>query len=235
MDGVRTHDAIYLKENYKLNPKEYYKFIKAEIEKKFAGKSMSILDVGCETGSFLHYLHKSFPNAKLTGMDVMQELLDEVNLPDIGANTIKCDISNSACIPDKKYDVITMMGVLGIFDDYKVVLDNLMSMIKNNGIVYIFSCFNPENVDMLMRCRMSGDDGVWEKGWNVFSLASLKKHCEANGWKFDIKDFHMPFRIKKNKNDILRSWTVDINGELSVINGLQLIHYFYLFSITKGE
>lgn len=32
MDGKRTHDKFYLNENYKANPKEYYKMVKNEME-----------------------------------------------------------------------------------------------------------------------------------------------------------------------------------------------------------
>ena len=33
----RTHDKFYLNENYKSNPKEYYKMVKSEIDKDFDG------------------------------------------------------------------------------------------------------------------------------------------------------------------------------------------------------
>ncbi len=234
-DGVRTHDKFYLKENYKTEPKEYYKLVKSEIEKNFHGllEGRAILDVGCETGSFLHYLRESFPSASLTGLDVMQELLDEVNKPnDIGAVTINADISSQLTISEK-YDAVTMLGVLGIFDDYEKVIDNLVSLISDDGCVYIFSAFNPEDLDMIMRCRRSNDDGEWEKGWNVFSLETIRNYCEHKGWKHEIIEFHMPFAIEKRTSDPLRSWTVTLNGEMAVINGLQLLHNFYLFKIWK--
>lgn len=237
MEGQRTHDRFYLKEDYKNSPKEYYKFVKSFIEqdsKMWGGEDFKLLDVGCETGSFLHYIRKEFPQAKLAGMDVMQELLDEVNHPtSIDASVINGDISATLTIETGAWDAVTMLGVLSIFDDFKPVIKNLMSLITPKGCVYIFSVFNPETVDMIMRCRASRSDGEWEKGWNIFSEDSVSCFIEREGWKHKFAEFHMPFDIPRHEDDPLRSWTVNMNGRLTVINGLQLIHNFRLLKIWK--
>lgn len=234
MDGVRTHDKFYLKENYKNKPKEYYKFVAKNIQEDFSGGGVrSFVDIGCETGSFLHYIHSIFPEFKLTGVDVMKELLDEVNKPeDIGATTILTDISKVPCTIKDQFDIVTMMGVIGIFDDFEPIIDNLLSITREHGCIYIFGVFNPEKLDMIMRCRKSGEVNTnWEKGWNIFSIHSMTEYCQKKGKQMDISEFSMPFAIEKNKVDPLRSWTVDISGTLMVINGLQLIHHFYLIKI----
>lgn len=38
---------------------------------------VSLLDIGCETRSFLHYIRFCYQGVALTGMDVMKELLDK--------------------------------------------------------------------------------------------------------------------------------------------------------------
>ena len=238
MESFRTHDKFYLKENYKTEPKEYYKMVQREMEKDFreAGRqtSVSILDIGCETGSFLHYLRRCYPYAELAGMDVMQELLDQVSQPeDAGIRTVRADISDASALPDKKYQAVSCLGVFGIIDDYACVLENIMTLVEEGGTAYIFGAFNPEGLDVVIRCRRSRQTGEWEKGWNLFSLESLSALCEDNGWVYQFLPFEMPFPIPKHEDDPLRSWTVENGNSYMVINGLQLIHHFYLLKIKK--
>ena len=73
---MRTHDVFYLDETYKKNPKESSKFILEEIKKDFSVNektAFSILDIGCETGSFLEFVGCNCLNAQLYGIDVMPE------------------------------------------------------------------------------------------------------------------------------------------------------------------
>lgn len=82
MKVERTHDKLYLNTDYKKNPKEYYKFVKNEIVKEHnfnRDSQFTLLDIGCETGSFLCFIKKNFLHSKLTGMDIMPELLERVN------------------------------------------------------------------------------------------------------------------------------------------------------------
>ena len=239
MEGQRTHDRLYLKEDYKTVPKEYYKMVQREMDKDMAEtggeeENLSFLDIGCETGSFLHYLRRCYPQAELTGMDVMQELLDQVSQPrDAGIRTVLADIRDAASLPHKKYRAVTCLGVLGIFDDFTVVIRNIMELTEDGGTAWIFGAFNPDNLDVMIRCRRSGWNGEWEKGWNVFSMASLAAFCRENGWQHQFLPFYMPFEIPKHEDDPLRSWTVRTEDKYVVINGLQLVHHFYLMKIKK--
>ena len=240
MNSQRTHDKFYLNETYKSNPKEYYKLTRNEIEKDFnltsASKRISLLDIGCETGSFLYYLRTCYPNISLSGMDVLPELLARVNdgINKGGGGEIQtfcCDISDKNTLPQKKFYIITMLGVITIFDDYKSVLNNVMSMLQDNGKMYLFSMFNPEDVDVLVRCRKSNDNGPWERGWNCFSLTSIKHYCEENNWNCEVIPFRMPFEIPRHPDDPLRSWTEETKDGLMIINGIQLRHNLYLLKI----
>lgn len=236
MEGKRTHDAFYLKENYKSNPKEYFKLTAKNIEIDLSAKkgNFSIMDVGCETGSFLHYIHSCFPKAQLYGIDVMKELLDEVNKPvDIGIKAHLADISSTSFKSDMKYDAVTMLGVLGIFDDFEPVIDNLVEMTAEGGRTYIFGIFNPEKLDVVLRSRPAGTHDEWEKGWNVFAEESIAQYCDKKNLKHEFVEFNMPFAIERHEGDPLRSWTVDMGDRFMVVNGLQLIHNFRLLKIWR--
>ncbi len=235
MDIQRTHDRFYLNENYKDNPKEYFKLVRREMINDLGYDSdaaFDLLDVGCETGSFLAYIKKCFPKADLWGMDVMPELLEKLQ----DGHPILADISDESTLPDKKFDVITMLGVLSIFDDFRPVLTNLTKMLKVNGAIYIFSIFNPEDLDVLIKSRKSCEnENVWETGWNTFSIRSVAEYCRELGYQQEFVPFSLSLDIPKHKDDPLRSWTVDLNdGKKMIVNGLQLVHNFYLVKL-RGE
>lgn len=238
----RSHDKFYLKEDYKNKPKEYFKLVKSEIEKDLAymGKdNFCMLDVGCETGSFLAYIRKHYPDAELFGMDVMSELLDKLN-SGMGENekpfhAILGSIADESALPEEKFDFITMLGVMSIFEDFRPIILNLKKMLNNNGYIYIFSIFNPENLDVLIKSKKSCDNSdVWETGWNTFSIKSIEKFCEDNGLKYQFIPFELKIDIEKHEDDPLRSWTLEMKDEKKmIVNGLQLVHNFYLLKLWQ--
>lgn len=233
----RTHDKFYLKESYKENPKEYYKFVRNDLK---YGKEdeFSLLDIGCETGSFLYYIRKCFPNSHLYAIDVMEDLLAKVNDGIEGEEIVvtKADISDVSTLPRCKVDVVTMLGVISIFDDFKKILDNAMSLVSpHGGILYIFGIFNPEEYDVLVKAKKVGKE-KWESGWNVFSIKSIEDYCIETNLSCEISPFYLEIDIFKREDDVLRSWTQNMcDGRKLVINGLQIIHNFYLIKITKKD
>lgn len=241
MKVERTHDKLYLNEDYKSSPKEYYKFVKKEIISDTSFKSNSIfnlLDIGCETGSFLYFLKTDFPKAKLSGLDIHQDLLNKVNEQvdeDNKIHTICADISSRETLPKQKYDLITMLGVLSIFDNYESILDNVLTLLNDKGRLYIFGIFNPKDLDVLIKSRNSRQDSVtWESGWNCFSKLSIKNYCNKYSLNCEFKPFSLNMDIPEREEDPLRSWTKTICGnERMIINGLQLVHNFYLCKIWK--
>ncbi len=243
MEVERTHDKFYLNENYKENPKEYFKFVKKQIEKDFGNGVYSddfdMLDVGCETGSFLTFIRRQFPNAELWGMDIMPELLEELNSgQEAGAKPLHPllgNIADDTTLPEQKFDIITMLGVISIFDDFRPVLRNLAKMLKENGQIYIFGIFNPEDLDVLIKSRHSGESkDKWETGWNTFSTASVGKYCREIEFQYEFLPFELGIDIPKHEGDPLRSWTLEMNsGKRMIVNGLQLVHNFYLLKMWK--
>lgn len=234
----RTHDKFYLKDVYKSEPKEYFKLVRAEIGKMYSSDNeFSLLDIGCASGGFLYYLRKEFPLANLAGMDVMKDLLSLVNDGIDGKKIITYlgDIASRETLPDSKYDVITMLGVLSIFDEFEKVLDNAVNMLDKKGVLMVFGIFNPEDLDVLIKSRKAGKkEEVWESGWNYFSKKSMEAYCEEHNLKYEWISFHFHLDIQKHENDPLRSWTIDLPGEQKmIVNGLQLVHHFYLLKITR--
>lgn len=236
IDGVRTHDYIYLHEKMD-QPKESFKFILQYAENHLKSLEIpAVLDIGCATGSFLDYFNKSYPNAIIDGLDIVPDLLEKAKKTVQGAHFIQGDIAGSMDeLELKKYDAIFMSGVHSIFDDLDPVFDNILSLLKSQGRAYIFGIFNPEPLDVIIRSRRSNTTGAWEKGWNLFSIDSVSHLLDEKNLNYHFRKFTISIDIDKHEDDPLRSWTVDLEGGKKIIqNGLQLVHPFYLLEIIKG-
>lgn len=199
-----------------------------------------MIDIGCETGSFLYYLRKSYRNAELIGFDVVPALLDKVD-KELAVKTVQGDISDIETYKDKIHDLkecdfITMLGVLSIFDDFKPIIHNALDLLKEDGILYIFGIFNPENIDVIIRSKNADKECNWERGWNCFSKYSVEEYCRELGYGVEFLPFHIGIDIPKHQDDPLRSWTIDLmSGEKMIVNGLQLVHNFYLAKIRRRK
>ena len=229
---VRTHDKLYLKEDRKNEPKEYFKFINSIVKEQVSRKDIKVVDVGCATGDFVYYLKQQYPNIDITGIDVDDELLARARKEVPQANFVQGDISAGGDFG--KYDLVFMNGVHSIFENLDW-LGNLLKMRRNEkSCIYVFGLFNPENLDVIIKARPSGSTCKWETGWNVFSMQTVSSYLTENKLKSEYRKFEIGLDITKDLNDPFRSWTEPIgNGKRMIISGLQLRHTFYLLEITS--
>ena len=229
----RTHDKLYLKENRKKNPKEYFKFILRHAKTHISKYDFPrIIDIGCATGDFLWYIHQNHPKAELVGVDVKSELLNKAKKEVKNASFVKGNIYTGENLPQGNFNAVFMSGVHSIFDDIKPWLNNLLNLINDNGKIYIFGIFNPEDVDVLVKAKKS-DEKIWQPGWNLFSKKTMSKYLEVKNIEYSFEKFNIKIDIEKNDKDPLRSWTFKLeNGQRRIVNGVQLIHHFYLLELS---
>jgi len=233
LDNLREHDDLYLNENRKNTPKEYFKFIGNFFENYINSiENPTILDIGCATGDYLYFIHQKFPSAKISGMDIRNDLLEKAKSEVPFARFFQDDISDRKTLKKEKFDFVFMLGVHSIFDDYKTVLDNVVKKLNDGGRAGIFGIFNPEDVDVLMKVRHS-DDEKWQSGWNIFSKKTISNYLKEMKISHRFIDWRIDMDISKNVSDPLRSWTFkDENGQRIIVNGIQLLHTFSLLEIT---
>ena len=60
------------------------------------------------------------------------------------------DINNLKSI-NLKFDVISLLGVLGFFDNYKIIIEKLSNLLKSDGRLIVHSNFNNYDVDVLIK------------------------------------------------------------------------------------
>lgn len=240
----RTHDKIYLEEDRKDTPKEYFKFTyqKMQVDLDFS-KVKSFCDIGCATGDFLYYISQQLIayDIQYWGVDVNNNLLER-SKQEVGKAIFRnADIFTGANLPfDQKFDVITMFGVHGIFDSFEPWVQNILCMLSNNGKAYVFGLFNPINLDVLIKSKASSsydnlkrnDEERWESGWNLFSQTSILNYLKTLGVHGEFSKFSIGIEIPRQQ-DPLRSWTEKMaDGSYIIQNGLQLIHPFYLLTLS---
>ena len=232
MKMKRTHDNFYLGED-NLNIKQIFVEIADEMSLYHFD---SVADVGCSTGAFPNYLQKRFPNTKIVGIDYMQSLLTKAknDFPLLEFNHGNVlDIKSVT----QKYDVITMLGVLGIFDDYKTVIENVLSWLSPNGILILKSMVSEFDIDVVIKYKNSSlnlDENSLESGWNIISEKSLSLVVDANNAKIiSSKPFHLKVELDKQA-DVMRSWTEkNTNGGKDTYNALHVRQPHRIITIKK--
>lgn len=200
----------------------------------------SLLDIGCASGELLYYLSKNFPDMSLSGADIFDDLLKKARnyLPDTEFyNLSVLDIPDSMA---KKFDIVLAIGVMSIFDEDELIKfwDNLSKLVKPGGKIYVLAPLNEYGSDIIVkhRKRIKNQLGDWEKGWNIYSIDTIKEIFAKKGWSdFYIEEFKIGMNIPK-REDPVRTWTIKTeNNDYQLINGLKIMINHYFISIRGAE
>lgn len=177
----RTHDAeIYLSENRYDDPKEIFKVLsdKAASLATTAGE-IFILDVGCAAGEFSYYLRKRYPDATITGLDVVPSLLKKARVMVPDAHFIEADVHDRKAIGAKSQDVIFMCGVLSIFDRFEPVHRELALLVPSR------------RKDLHLRTVQSTSGGRMD---SVPDFREARKIAQGSGMECIFRGVHPGFR-----------------------------------------
>ena len=118
-----------------------------------SGQCDTLLDVGSGRGVFLFPLLREFPELEVTSMDILPhrvELLDCVRLGGVAnLHPMLGDICGCA-LPDKSFDVVTMLEVLEHIPDTEAAVKNAVRLARNYIIVSVPSKpdDNPEHIHL---------------------------------------------------------------------------------------
>lgn len=232
---TRDHDsAVYTKEKRKKVTKENFKFIFRETEpylKKF--DTPEIVDVGCATGDFLYFLGKKHPKTVSKGVDVLKELLEIAKKEVPRSSFHRGDICIKKTLPKERFDIAYLIALHNAFDSIDLWLDNFLSLIRDGGYGFIFSFFNADDYDVLVKVRKSGTNDKWQAGWNVLSKKTFSDFLKKRKIKHEFVPWSIKKDIKKNEKDPLRSWTIKKSNGQRMVRNTAVIHDFYLLKIYK--
>ena len=212
--------------NKKIIIKEYFKEIKNFISKQ--KKIVSLCDVGCASGDFVNFIKEK--NINVIGIDKSPKLLKHAKQKNPDLKFYRYDLKKNINLK-KKYDIVTCLGTMTIFDNWKLPLKNLFKLCKKNGVIILYDPLNIYNVDTIIRFKNSKN---WLSGFNLFSKKTIKKYIKEINKKSVIRfeRFNPKLILKKNK-DSMRAWSVKINNSRRIMVGTSQILDFHIIKIKN--
>tara|TARA_B100001250_G_scaffold414415_1_gene452643 strand:+ start:3774 stop:4526 length:753 start_codon:yes stop_codon:yes gene_type:complete len=232
----RNHDLLYLNENRYENPKKQHKDLVKIILKllpKIKKINKPIRDIGCAAGELLYFLNKKTNNSiTLVGYDVVNKLIYKAKKKMKNNDNVSFkhgSVTNTSLIKKSSSSLCIFSGVLSIFDEFQSSFNNLINWTANNGYIMVLSIFNDYPYDVLIKYRSSDNfkKNEYHLGWNTFSKKSIQNFLKNNKnvKKFYFKDLFLDFDLKKNKKDLMRTWTIEKRSKKKkfLTNGLNVI------------
>jgi len=238
MTRPNDYDRYYLNQDLRKEPKESFKFV-ARIIKDFVAsfKTPNIADIGCATGELLMHLKACYPDANYFGFDIDELLLEKASKELPFAKFSLIDITDEKTLPITKFDLIFLNGVIGYYDNISSWAVNLVEMLSKDGRAFVYSTFNPENVDVLIRLKNpTVENSDYMTFGNIFSFHSIEKELKKLNANVKFHPFNIDIDIQKNESDPIRSWTFkDEFGKRITKNGAQVIQNYYLLEISRNN
>jgi SAM-dependent methyltransferase len=219
-------------------PKEKWKALAALIAEAGLGTA-SLMDVGCGVGDLLHLIRSRFPGYRLTGIDTSDALLAQArSVPGLAGLTLRKDDALTFVYRDyqaEPFDLITCSGVLPIFDEPEPLLGNLLANARAGGRIYVFSMFNPDDIDVRIRYRDNlHQPDEWQCGQNIHSVQTISRWLSGRVQSFRFVPFEMPFDLPKQEAYPHRSWTFRAaDGRRFTTSGLSLLYQDRFLEICR--
>jgi SAM-dependent methyltransferase len=232
----RTHDKFYAEE-HPLKPKESFKVV-ADLIKNYRGvneEKLEIFDIGCATGEFPDYLKNVFSEDRIVGIEYLRGLVNVAKNRYPTIEFFQDSILNEKALKESQANVITVLGVISIFDDIEPIVKNLAKWIKSSGRIFIHGMFNPFPIDVYVKYAHSHDrkNKILESGWNIVSQTTTRELFTENGAKEVIfHNFKIGVDLPPHPNDPVRSWTESLqDGSKQIVNALQIKQPQYIAEI----
>jgi cyclopropane fatty-acyl-phospholipid synthase-like methyltransferase len=226
-------NIFYIKEDRLNKPKEAFKVAYDLLKKNnFIKRKLLMADFGCATGEFISYLKRKIDN-EIYGFDINKSFIDVAKKKVKDGKFIKLDILKKSKRFKKNFDVIFSLGTSGHFVSIEKYLTSLIFYIKSKGLIIIQGTFNNYDLDVLVKHKYSNDQSnTWQSDWNFFSKKTISKILKNNVRvkSFYFNDFKLTKTLKKKK-DLIRSWSVNLNGKKCLTNGLMFIQNQYFLII----
>jgi len=223
---------FYLDEDRFEDPKEVFKFIKGliDVDDLPLRAPLSLLDVGCATGELIYYLKTQYPTMEFVGLDHDDELLDKARTVPALQDATWIQGDAEAFEMDRKLDIITCLGTITLFEDFRISLRNFIKHLNPGGRILIQALFNDAPIDVRVQFRENYPENEnWTiNGYNINSRNSVAHFLNTEFGnevsKFDFVPFHMPVDLERREEQPVRAYTVrTADGPRMMVNGICLV------------
>lgn len=238
-NSQRSHDALYTTSDPHSPPKESFVRVADLLQRSdlnnLQDRRPSVVDIGAAAGAFVSYLTGRLEHWDVKGVELRPDLI-RCAKDFFRIHLLQGSVLDGNLLDSESVDAITMLGVVGIFDDLQVIAENVSRWVKPGGMVLLHGLFNPFDIDVFIRYRESHRDGPGdlETGWNIFSQRTVRDcfiNCGASSVEFF--PFTMSGELPGRPDDPLRSWTEELaNGDRQIVNGLWLKQPQYIVEIS---
>ena len=135
MEKIENHNSFYLHENPQRPPKELFKFLVRLAEPDLSSGS-TVLDIGCASGAFLHYLRSLHPTLGLAGIDVSPEFIEKARETGLYAELETNDmLEGLRTKPDASADLILAADAMVYVADLVPILKEANRVLAASGVL----------------------------------------------------------------------------------------------------
>ena len=216
------------------DPKYIFTVISDMIKQDYNADNANFLDIGGANGDFSNYIQSTFPKFKTTCLEPSKNLIKIGKKYNKKVYFINGNTETLSQFEDKKYNFVTAIGLIGILDSLENFLTESLRILKENGSLFICENFNDYNIDVITRYKRN-DEKEWNTGQNIHSKNTIKEILkDYKNIKIEFKKITLPFDLKKNINDPVRSWTEKNHDEVRELrNGLGYLINLEVAKIKK--
>ena len=206
-----------------------------KIEKIITKKNFSLVDLGSASGHFINFIDQKKKNKKNTflGIEKQKYLLDLSVNSNPNIRFIKKDFSKKSFKLDKKFDYVTCLGTINLFNNIERILLNIFKLSKKNGKILIYDIFNNKPINVRTSFNIEGDH-QWHNCQNYYSKQHVIDICKKINPLANLRFYDVSFQNLKVKMDpkfILRSHTAIVNNKVKFISPFNQILNFKILEI----
>lgn len=204
--------------DYYKKPNKNFNFIANSIKNICKNENpKSILDIGCGSGEY----SKLFPNAKYTGLDSVDEIINFARGK--GLNIIKCNIEEGYPVKDKSFDCVITMDTIEHVYDTVFHLKEAKRVLKEDGFIILIT---PNITSLSSRIGLLKGQRPGEVDSHCSHITS-QDHIRA----FGIEDIKQIFSLAGLKIEVLSGLN---NGRLTGKILTKLVNMGYLVSLSSS-
>ena len=212
-----------------------------KINTKITKKKFTLLDLGTASGEFIFYLdNKRNKQDNLFYGVEKEKFLIEYSKSHRKKNIffVNADFTKKKFNLNKKFDYVTCLGTINLFDDIQELFKKMFSHCKKDGKIFIYDIFNDDPINLRLKVNYELEkNNKWHTQFNCFSEIYIKKICKKINPKSKVLFFKMNFdkvHVKKKKYPQLRSYTKKIGNKNLFISPYNQILPFKILEIQNN-